>query len=203
MKEKYNGEDIYFIKYRGEIYECKFKSILVKVGRQETIIANIQEGIIQVSLNVASIGTVPIPYASWISRDDWDAVNIYSTLQDCMTSRNPLFFKVKESWAFSEALPYYYKDIRPSNAHWIKNDKDSWVLRSFRYDTETYSAVQVNYQAHSELTIPSNRTKVPINFPTYDVINKTWWGDLDYLEKLFATEADCMACSAPKIHRFS
>lgn len=201
---KYNSEDTYFIKKSGEIYECKFQQILVKIGRQNNILDNIQEGVFYVVLNVADVEEVIIPYARWISKDDWNALNIYSTLQDCIASRNPLFYSAKDTWAFSEPLSYCYKDIKPTNASWVV-DNYKWVLQSYRYDTDSYTAIPVRYQANCNLIMDikrPNSSNTRIDFPVYDIIKKVWWGDISYLQKLFATEEDCMACSAPKIHRF-
>ena len=200
MKPLYNSDTVYYIKYKGEIYECKFTSILVKIPTIEELANPISSNIVQINLDIPN-GHVGITYSRWLSSTEWAPFDIYSSIEDCIAKRNPLFTKEARTWDFNTPLPITYKDLEDSKVIWVKKDTgEGYILAGWRYSTESYTAKRLVFSSHK--SIKNVDGDLTYDYPIYDIINKCWWGDPKWLANYYSTKGDCLSLNAPVIHRF-
>ena len=200
MKNPYNPDTTCYIKYRGEIYECRFTSILVKIPKVANPDTKIQSNIVQIKLDIPNDHIV-ISHDKWIASDAWSPFNIYSSIEDCMSRRHPLFEKNDNFiWSFTDPLNITYEDLEDTRTVWEYDTDGKYHLVGWRYNTESYTAKKCIFSSHK--AIRSSTADITYNYPVYDVINKCWWGDTEWLSRYYSTKEDCLALNAPVIHRF-
>lgn len=199
MKNPYNSDTIYYIKYKGEIYECKFTEILVKIPHIENPDMEIESNIVQISLEVPG-DHVSLTYSHWLASTNWSPFNIYSSVEDCIAKQHPLFKEVGHNWAFSEPLQLTYKDLEDDKAKWERNDKGVYLMTGWKYSTDSYTAKKWAFSSHK--IIRANTTDLTSSYPIYDIVNKCWWGEFDWLSRYYSSKETCLKLNAPIIHRF-
>lgn len=198
--------NIFYTPINGEVYECKFNSVCIKVSGC-TDNALLGTGII--SLNMDNY-MFPIISMSLILADSTEPVDatsgvfsptkIYRTFDDCIKDNNPLF-RQDETYGLLLNTCVIFDTIAgeftPKKAFWATDNNSQTGETIYRLFTYRWS----NFDANVCYFGGENRQDEDYSKPIYDLVNDKWFVKDGYYDKCYFSYKACNDANPIKIHR--